>query len=521
MPDPALGQRIVGFIPELLAALVILVVGWLIAILVRNVLRGVIRRTRLNAWLGRWLGDPTGASPVDAAQIVGNIGYYIILVLTFIGALQALGLTLITEPLQVMTSQILAYLPRVIGAGLVLLVAWIVATILRAIVVRSLRLVHIDERVSAETPGDTQPPISQVIGEAVYWLTFLVFLPVVLEALGLSTAFGPLQTMLTEVFAAIPNLIYAGVILVVGWFVANIIRRIVTSALAGVGLDRLAGRVGITTALGGRTLSGLVGLLVYVLLLIPVLIAALDALQMTALTAPLTAMLTQALAAIPLLFFATILLIVAYFFARIVSDLVANILTSIGFDTVPARLGLTRVVPEGGRTPSRLIADLVFVVILVLATIEAASLLNFDAVALLLGAFLTLLARIVLGLVILAIGIYLANVVGAIVDQSALPRADLLGLITRIAIIALALPMALQQMGLGSEIVTIAFTLLLGSMAVAVAIAFGIGGRTTAGELVAEWRNRLLPPSSPLILPPGGPTPPAPSTASEPTVGGE
>ncbi|MCC6628180.1 MAG: mechanosensitive ion channel [Chloroflexi bacterium] len=517
MPS-SLWDRIVGYIPELLGALVILIVGWLIAILMRNVLRGVIRRTPLNAWLGRWLGNQTGASPVDAAQIVGNIGYYIILILTFIGALEALGLTLITEPLKLMTSQILTYLPRFLAAGLVLLVAWIVATILRAIVTHSLRLVRIDERVSAETPGETQPPVSQVIGEAVYWLIFLIFLPVVLEALGLSTALGPLQTMLTDVFSAIPKLIYAGIILLVGWFVANIIRRIVASALAGVGLDRLANRVGITNALGGRTLSGLVGLLVYILLLIPILIASLDALNMTALTAPLTAMLTQALAAIPLLFFAAILLIVAYFFARIVSDLVGNLLASIGFDTVPGRLGLTRVVLEGGRTPSRLIADLVFVVILVLATIEAASLLRFEAVALLLGAFLALLARIILGLIILAIGIYLANVVGGIVDQSALPRADLLGLITRIAIIALALPMALQQMGLGSEIVTIAFTLLLGSMAVAVAIAFGVGGRATAAELVAEWRVRLVGPPSRLVLP--NPTPPPPP-ATEPPAGGE
>jgi hypothetical protein len=70
----------------------------------------------------------------------------------------------------------------------------------------------------------------------------------------------------------------AGLILLVGWFVARIVQRIVTNLLAAVGVDRLSEQVGVAKALGKQKLSGVIGLLLYILILIPVLIAALDAL---------------------------------------------------------------------------------------------------------------------------------------------------------------------------------------------------------------------------------------------------
>ena len=98
-------------------------------------------------------------------------------------------------------------------------------------------------------------------------------------------------------------------------------RRLVTAAVAGLGLDRLSARVGLARTLGPDGLSGLVGLLAYILILIPAVIGALEALGLEALTAPLTAMLTEFLAVIPLLFFAAVVLAISYVVARLVADL--------------------------------------------------------------------------------------------------------------------------------------------------------------------------------------------------------
>ena len=509
-------NAVIAYLPNVLAALGILLVGWLLALLVRRVVAGLVRRTPLNAWLGRWLGDASGATPVDAAQVVGDVVYYLALLVVFIGVCEALQLTLITEPLRLLLGTVLAYLPRVLGAVALLLVAWVLASVVRTLIVRVLGATRLDERVADQTEGRVRAPLGQTVGEVAYWLVFLVFLPLVVGALGLSLGTGPLSDMIGQFLAFIPQLVAAGGILAVGWFAATVVRRLVTAAVAGLGLDRLSARIGLARTLGPDGLSRLVGLLAYVLILVPAAIGALEALGLTALTAPLTVMLSQFLSVVPLLFFAAVVLAISYVVARLVADLATAALAALGADALPARLGLSRVVPaegEGASRPlSRLVGQLILLVIMTLATIEAADLLGFTAVATLLSAFLVLLGQVLLGLLVLAVGLYLANVLAGVVAASGAPRADLLAVVTRVAVIALAVPMALKQIGLGDEIVVLAFGLLLGGavlgLAVAVGVAFGIGGRGAAEELVDRWRG-LLPPAAPAapaapVLPPGG-----------------
>jgi hypothetical protein len=319
--------------------------------------------------------------------------------------------------------------------------------------------------------------------------------------------------------AFIPQLVAAAGILVVGWFAAVIVRRLVTAAVAGLGLDRLSVRLGLSRTLGPSGLSGLVGLLAYIMILIPAVIGALEALGLAALTAPLTAMLTDFLTAIPLLFFAAVVLVVSYVVARLVADLATAFLAAIGVDTLPARLGLSRVVAEEeAEAPplSQLLGRLILLVIMTLATIEAASLLHFTAVAALLSAFLVLVGQVLLGLLVLAVGLYLASLLARVVASSRAPRADLLAMITRVAVIALAVPMALKQIGLGDEIVVLAFGLILGGavlgLAVAVGVAFGIGGRGAAEDLITEWRGQVPQAISATPALPPDAVPPPPST---------
>src|SRR5262245_45542636 len=128
-------NALVAYIPNIIAAIVILLIGWLIAVLLRNLVHGVLRRTPLNSWLGRWLGDDTGATPVDAAQVIAAAVYYFALLVVFIGVCEALNLTLITEPLRQLLDTVLTYLPRVLGAIVLLFVAWAIATVARRLVV--------------------------------------------------------------------------------------------------------------------------------------------------------------------------------------------------------------------------------------------------------------------------------------------------------------------------------------------------------------------------------------------------
>jgi hypothetical protein len=104
--------------------------------------------------------------------------------------------------------------------------------------------------------------------------------------------------------------------------------------------------------------------------------------------------------------------------------------------------------------------------------------------------FTAFAGQVLLGLVIFAIGLYLANLVARTVKASGVAQAGLLALAVRVSILALAGAMALRQIGLANEIINLAFGLLLGAVAVAAALAFGLGGRETASRELEAWSSR-------------------------------
>jgi hypothetical protein len=486
--------RLVGaYIPNLVAALAILIVGWLVALIVSAIVRGVLRRTSLDNRLARWIMGEKAAEGVEMERQIARGVYYLIMIFVLIAFFQALGLTLITEPLNQLLIQVFQYAPRLLGAGLLLLIAWIVASVLKFALSRVLTAAKIDERLGSEAglEEEERVPLAQTLGNAMYWLVFLLFLPAVLSALELEGLLQPVQGMINQLLGFLPNIFAAGLILAIGWFVARIVQQIVTNLLAAVGADQLSERVGLAPALGERRLSGLLGLVVYVLILIPVLIAALNALALEAITRPASNMLNAILEAIPAIFAATLVVLIAYVVGRVVAGLIANLLTGVGFNAILGRLGLGKEPVEGGRTPSEIVGYLVLVAIMLFAAIEASRLLGFVLLADLVTEFTAFAGQVILGLIIFAIGLYLANLAANTVQASGAAQAGLLALAARVSILVLAGAMALRQMGLANEIINLAFGLLLGAIAVAVALAFGLGGREIAAREVEGWLQSL------------------------------
>jgi hypothetical protein len=198
-------------------------------------------------------------------------------------------------------------------------------------------------------------------------------------------------------------------------------------------------------------------------------------------------MLNTILNAIPNVFAATLLLAIAYAVGRVVATLVSGLLAGLGFDRLPARLGVGGVAPAGGRAPSEVAGSVVLVLVMLFASMEAAELLGFGALAALIAQFMIFLGHVLLGLVVLGIGLYLANQAHAAVLGSGVAGARLLATAARAAILVLAGTMALREMGLGEEVITLAFGLTLGAIAVAAALAFGLGGRAVAGRELETW----------------------------------
>ncbi|MFQ5684833.1 MAG: mechanosensitive ion channel [Candidatus Binatia bacterium] len=468
-------QLVVTYLPNLLGALAILIIGWLVALVVSAIVRSGLQRTQV---ITRITGKEA-AEGSDAEQWIGKGVFYLIMLFVLVAFFQALGLTLLTEPLNRLLNQVFQFAPQLFAAGLLLLIAWIVASGLRRIILGALNVVRLDERLGT--------PLAKTMSEAMYWLVFLLFLPAILGSLAMEGLLLPVQQMLNKFLAFLPNLFAAGLLLGVGWFIARIVQRIVTNLLAAVGTDQLSERMGLAGALGQQGLSGLVGLIVYVMILIPVLIAALNALELEAVTVPASQMLNSILSALPPIFAAVLVLTISYMVGRLVSDLITNVLAGAGFNSLPNRLGLAGEPQQGEKTLSQMVGYLVLVAIMLFATTEAFRLLGFAALVELLGRFMVFAGQIVMGLVILAIGLYLANLASRAVQASAGAQATLLALVARISILVLVGAMGLRQMGLANEIINLAFGLLLGAIAIAVAIAFGLGGRDIAARELGSW----------------------------------
>ena len=331
-----------GNVPKLIGALAILVVGWLVALLASRVVRRLLGRTMLDNRLARWIAGEEEPRPGEADRWIAKGVFYLIMLLVLVAFFQVLGLTVVRQPLNRLLSEVFGYAPKLLGAGLLLLIAWIVASVLRLVASRALKVARLDERLgeTGEVAEGKQVVLSKTLAEAVYWLVFLLFLPAVLGALGLAGLLGPVQALLNKVLGFLPSLLAGALILLIGWFVARIVRRIVTNLLAAVGADRLSERVGLASALGKQQLSGLVGLIVYALILIPVIIAALNALTLDAITGPASEMLNVILGAVPRVFGAVLLLAIAYVVGRVVASIITSLLAGAGFNSIMVRLGV-------------------------------------------------------------------------------------------------------------------------------------------------------------------------------------
>jgi len=477
-------------LPTALAAIGILIGGWLVAWIVSAIVRVILRRLRLDERLYGVLGD---GPPMRMTAWIGSAVFWLVMLFVLVAFLQTLNLTAAAEPINTLLNQILAYLPVLLGAAILLIAAWIIASAIRFVIVRVLSAIKLEERLSSEADLESagRTSLATTLGNVAYWLVFVLFLPAILGALNLQGLLGPVEGMVNQILGVLPNLLGAALILLIGWLAARIVRQIVVNLLSGTGVDRFGDSIGVTSGLGGVKLSSVLGTIVYILVLIPVITAALNALAIEAITAPVSQMLTVVFTAIPAIFGAFVLLGVAYAVARVVGTFVTNALTGVGFNKVLSWIGLGPEMDTDGQTPSQVVGYLSTVAIMILAVIQAAEMVGFTMLASLATQFLGLAGQVVVALVIFGVTLYLASLAERVIRGTSGSQARVLAPAARIAIVVFGGSLALRQLGIAEDIVNLAFGIVLGAIAVAAALAFGLGSRELAGREVERWLQSL------------------------------
>ncbi|MFL6759471.1 mechanosensitive ion channel [Sphingomonas sp.] len=403
-------------------------------------------------------------------------------------------------------AQLMNWGPKVLIAILILVATWVVARAVKWILQKAIdRLPPLRKHMTG-APDET---VGHQLGTIAKLIIWLVGIMAALQFLGFAQILAPINELVTEIFAFLPRLIGAGLIFFVGLILARIAKRLVETVLVAANVDGLLARVGIGSTEGttrtdpaavppgaapGATRASLAraaGVLVYALIIIPVAIAALQVLGIEAISGPAIAMLNQILAAIPRVLAAALWIGIAFVAARFLRTIIEAILPPTGFDDA---IRSTGVLPATA-FPSRIVANVAMIAIILAASIEAARQLGGDQIAIFLAQVTALGGKVIFGTLIIVVGILLSRIIANLVG-SGTGEGGFAQTVIRYAIIALFTAIGLTFMGLADQIVMMAFGLILGAGAVATALAFGLGGRDAAARILERWSD-AGPPSRP------------------------
>lgn len=474
----SLSNTLGAHLPNIVGALAILILGWIIAVAARAGALRLLALLKVNQHIQE--------STDQKLNVEGGIAtavFWVFLLLTILGVLNALDLELVSDPFQVLVVQIFGYLPRLAAGTILVLVAWLIATVLRAVVARGLEKTTLDDQLSRSAGME---PMSKNVGNVLFWLVILLFIPAILGAYNLDGLLAPVQAMINKALGILPNVFAAIVIGFVGWLVARVLRGLVVNLLAAAGADNAGHKAGLEQSV---QLSRVAGTLVFIFIFIPSLIAALDALQVEAISKPATNMLGRILDAVPHIVAAGLILVITWYVAKFASTLIARLLSGMGLDTVPGKIGFTGFGHE--LKPSALAGSLIMFFAMLFAAVEAANQLEFTQVRNVVTTFINFAGNVLLGSVILLIGFWLANLAHGALTRTGGNNSSSLASIARIAILGLVIAMGLRAMGIADDIVNLAFALAFGAVAVAVALSFGLGGREAAGRQMEHWLSKL------------------------------
>tara|TARA_R110000772_G_scaffold26726_7_gene68681 strand:- start:1238 stop:2491 length:1254 start_codon:yes stop_codon:yes gene_type:complete len=373
-------------------------------------------------------------------------------------------------------------------ALIVLLITWVLAKTAKWAFAKLVDNVSFLQR---DTSSGTS--VGESLGKIVSLLIWLFGLLIILRVLGLGGVDAPIQTLLNSIMEFIPNLLGAAIIFFIGLVVARIVRDLLVTALQTVDFDKWANRGGVDTVTGNTQISKTLGTIVYVLIIIPIAILSLEALELQSVSDPASDMLRMILAAIPNIIGAAIILGIGYLISKFVVQIITEVLPGLGVDQSVAAMDIL----PTGTSLTTILARVAQIAIMLFFAIAATRMLGFADLTIILDQILELGGRVIFGGVVIGVGFLIANLLARVINGAG--ESPMAAMIVRYAAIVLFTFMGLQFMGVGEEIVEMAFMALVIGGAAAAALAFGWGGRNVAGKVLEDLRAN--PPKAPASKP--------------------
>ncbi|WP_237664970.1 mechanosensitive ion channel [Sutcliffiella horikoshii] len=398
-------------------------------------------------------------------------------------------------------------IPNVIVALLLLLLAWIVATVVKAIVVKLFVKVGLTKAMAKSRMVKNEKQGKSVlhsIGKVIYFLVFILFLPSILDALNMRSVSQPITDMVQKFLAFLPNLFAAAILLIIGYFIAKLVRDLIYNLLLSLNVDHWFDRLGGTTShtasgtatspnanesqINKGTLAKIISNILFAVILIPIVTVALETLNISTISEPIVSVLTTILNMIPNIFVAIILLLAGYYLAKFAAQLLTGLLRRTGINNIYQSMGL-----DQSQAPRfdlvNIIGQTVKVLIILFFTVEALNVLNLDVLNNIGNAIILYLPMVISALIILGLALFGGNLLQKVLKKYT--NSSFTAALVKYIIIVFAVFMALDQLGFAKTIVNIGFLLILGALSIAFAISFGIGGRDFAKRNLERFEKKI------------------------------
>lgn len=367
-------------------------------------------------------------------------------------------------------------LTNVIGALLILIIGIFVAKFVKRIITKLIAKSGIDNKLKSD-----KVILSKLIGKLIYFLLMIVVFMLALEKLGMTDVLEPLKVMLSKFLSYIPNIIGAGLVAYIGYMLANVVSEFV--GLSGDTIQSLVPKYKLPENLN---LVNILQKVVFILIFIPLLIAALGILNIEAISVPASGMLSTFFDAVPKIILATIILIIFVFVAKFIASLLKDLLNSLNIDSALEKMNMSSLV--GNSSVASVISKIAYTFIVLFGLVTAIEKLEFAQLTNILDTVISYGGRIVFGVVIIALGMWIANLLSSTISKG---NSVFVSSIVKIAIIAIFLAIGLRSMGIADEIVNLAFGITLGTVALTIVLSFGLGGREAAGKQMSKILDKF------------------------------
>lgn len=366
------------------------------------------------------------------------------------------------------TGSLSGYLPNTIAAIAILIIGWLIAGFLKRLIGKLMKRTGVDDKLNAG-----KMPLSKFVAKLVYFLIMIFVFMLALSKLGMTSVLDPVKNLLNSFLTYIPNIVGAGLVGYIGYMLATIISELV--GLSGDTIQNLVPKFKLPENID---LVSILKKVVFIFIFIPLLITALNILNMEAISEPATEMLSQFFNAIPRIIVAVIILILFVVGGKFIASLITDLLESLKLNSLLDKMKLRGLSSKAN--VSKVIGNIAFFFIVLFGLMTAIEKLEFTKLTEVLNAIVGVSGNILFGLVILILG----NWIGSIAHDSIAKNGSnkFIASIIRVCVLAIFLAMGLKTMGIGDEIINMAFGITLGTVAITIALSFGLGGRAAAGK---------------------------------------